>query len=392
MTRKLIVLLLLAWTAVAVPAQVTIDNSEAGAVLKVDGHPLVINGMNWDYFPIGSNYAYSLWQQPDDMIREALDREMTLLRDMGVNVIRQYADIPPRWVRYIYEHYGIYTMLNHTFGRYGLEVNHRWMANTDYSHPKVRRQLLRQVRRLAKAYKDNPGVLLFLLGNENNYGLFWQGAETEDFPMEDRASTRQAHALYSLFNEAVLEMKRAGADRPVGICNGDDLFLDLIGKECPDIDYLALNSYRGPSFTGAFTQVKTLTGKPLLFSEFGSDCYNVLTQSEDQQAQADILQTNWEEIYGNTIGHGEGNCLGGFTFQFSDGWWKHGQTENLTVHDTVATWHNGGYAFDYVEGQNNMNEEWFGICAKGQPDSRGLYTLSPRTAYYVLQRLHTSRK
>src|SRR3982074_2390776 len=32
-----------------------------------------------------------------------------------------------------------------------------------------------------------------------------------------------------------------------------------------------------------------------------------------------------------------------------------------------------------------MNEEWWGICAKGPPDGRGLFELYPRTAYYVLQ-------
>ena len=79
------------------------------------------------------------------------------------------------------------------------------------------------------------------------------------------------------------------------------------------------------------------------------------------------------------------NCLGGFTFQFSDGWWKTGQTKNLDVHDTHASWANGGYRFDFVTGENNMNEEWFGICAKGQANERGLYRLYPRMAYKILR-------
>ena len=36
-----------------------------------------------------------------------------------------------------------------------------------------------------------------------------------------------------------------------------------------------------------------------------------------------------------------------------------------------------------------MNEEWWGICAKGPPDSRGLFELYPRAAYYALQRAFT---
>ena len=35
-----------------------------------------------------------------------------------------------------------------------------------------------------------------------------------------------------------------------------------------------------------------------------------------------------------------------------------------------------------------MNEEWFGICAKGPTNERGLYELYPRAAYYVLKEAH----
>tara|TARA_B110000093_G_scaffold77142_1_gene83981 strand:- start:2215 stop:4302 length:2088 start_codon:yes stop_codon:yes gene_type:complete len=36
-----------------------------------------------------------------------------------------------------------------------------------------------------------------------------------------------------------------------------------------------------------------------------------------------------------------------------------------------------------------MNEEWFGICAKGPTNSKGLYTLYPRAAYYNLKEVHS---
>lgn len=35
-----------------------------------------------------------------------------------------------------------------------------------------------------------------------------------------------------------------------------------------------------------------------------------------------------------------------------------------------------------------MNEEWFGICAKGPTSVRGLYQLYPRAAYYALKEAH----
>ena len=97
---------------VAQPATVRVVTDSAGSRLQVDGRDLFVQGVNWDYVPIGQNYAYSLWTQPEGTIRAALDREMPRLKAMGVNAIRQYAGIPPRWVRYIYEQYGIYTVLN----------------------------------------------------------------------------------------------------------------------------------------------------------------------------------------------------------------------------------------------------------------------------------------
>ena len=372
--------------------QIKMVNGATGSRLTIDGKPFFLNGMNWDYVPIGRNYAYHLWNQPDQMIRAALDNEMTLLKAMGVNVIRQYNSIPPRWIQYIYEHYGIYTMINHSFGRYGLVVNGVDYSNTNYCQEDIREELLKQADNFANTYKDTPGVLLYLLGNENNYGLFWAGAETEDIPItasNQPTADSQARCMYELFNEAAQRIKAIDPSHPVAICNGDLMFLDIIADACKDVDILGINSYRGDSFDMLFKNVKEKYGKPVILTEFGADAYNAITQQEAQEEQADILLNNWQELYLNADGMGQsGNCIGGFTFQFSDGWWKYGQDKNLSVHDTSASWGNGGYKFDYVKGQNNMNEEWFGICAKGKPNKKGLYKLYPRKAYHVLRAVH----
>jgi len=369
--------------------QVVVANATDGMKLKVDGKDFMVNGMNWDYFPIGTNYTYSLWKQPDAFIQQALDDEMGLLKNMGVNTIRVYAGMPKKWIEYVYTNYGIYTMLNHSFGRYGLTLDGVWTPNTEYANPQTRELLLKEVKELTTEYKDTKGLLLFLLGNENNYGLFWDGAETENIPVKDRKSTARAHSLYKLFNEAAVAMKAIDANHPVAICNGDLLFLDLIAEECKDVDILGANVYRGVSFGDLFERVKKEYGKPVLFTEFGADAFNVLSNQEDQNSQAFYLKGNWKEIYENAAGLGKaGNSLGGFTFQFSDGWWKYAQTKNLEVQDNNASWSNGGYQKDYTEGENNMNEEWFGICAKGATNEKGLYQLYPRAAYYVLKDVH----
>lgn len=369
--------------------KVTITNSDAGTTIKVDGKSIMINGMNWDYFPIGTNYSYSLWDQSDAVIKSALDDEMSLLANMGVNAIRVYAGMPKKWITYVYETYGIYTMLNHAFGRYGLSIDGVWYANTDYADPKVRALLLSEVKKIAEDYKNTPGLLLYLLGNENNYGLFWEGAETEDIPMQDRKSTQKALPMYTLFNEGAKAIKSMDMNHPVALCNGDLLFLDIIAKECKEVDIFGTNVYRGISFGDLFDRVKKEYGKPVLFTEFGADAFNVLSNEEDQRAQAMFALGNWQEIYENAAGMGKaGNAIGGFTFQFSDGWWKYGQTKNLDIHDSNASWSNGGYFSDYTAGDNNMNEEWFGICAKGPTNAMGLYKLYPRAAYYALKEAH----
>ena len=394
MSMKKIVFLLLATFLVSTAVygqqeQVTVEQTPEGWKLMVDGEPEIVNGMNWDYFPRGTNYAYSLWNQPENFIKQALDYEMALLKNMGVNAIRVYTGIPKRWITYIYENYGIYTMLNHSFGRYGVTIDGAWMGNTEYADPRVRELLLSEVTELAEEYRGTPGLLLYLLGNENNYGLFWGGAETEDIPVEDRQSTIRARAMYELFNEAAVQMKAIDDTRPIAFANGDLLFMDLIVELVPDMDIFGTNTYRGMTFTDLYDRVEAEYGKPVLLTEFGSDAFNAQTQQEAQGAQAEYLYSNWREIYRNAAGFGGAdNSIGGFTFQFSDGWWKFGQTEGLNTHDTNASWENGGYTFDHVPGENNMNEEWFGIMAKGPTDPSGFYDLYPRAAYYLLKEVH----
>ena len=193
-----------------------------------------------------------------------------------------------------------------------------------------------------------------------------------------------------MFNEGARAIKALDTNHPVALCNGDLLFLDIIVDECPDIDILGTNMYRGVSFGDAFERVKNEYGKPLLFTEFGADAFSAINNDEDQESQAFYMTGNWKEIYANAAGMGKaGNSIGGFTFQFSDGWWKFGQTKNLSVHDNNASWSNGGYQKDFKQGENNMNEEWFGICAKGPTGVNGMYELFPRASYYALKSAHS---
>ncbi|MDU8885660.1 glycoside hydrolase family 2 TIM barrel-domain containing protein [Yeosuana sp. MJ-SS3] len=391
-----LILFLFTATVLAQVSKVSVEEVNGGVKLVVNGEDFMINGMNWDYIPIGTNTVNAdFWNKSDDVIKAGLDTEMSLLKNMNVNVIRQYTGVPARWIKYIYENYGIYTMLNHSFGRYGLTLDGVWTPVTVYSEPRTQEFLMNEIEQLVKDYKNTPGLLLYLLGNENNYGLFWAGAETEDFPDSEEEKKfigeSRGRPMYKLMNEAAKKMKALDSSHPVAICNGDVLFIDIIAEECKDIDIYGVNSYRGPSFTDMFQVVKQKLNKPVMFTEFGADAFNAIENKEDQFSQAYYMVENWKEIYQNAAGLGKAeNSIGGFTFQFSDGWWKYGfdKRENADIHDNNASWANGGYLRDYMEGENNMNEEWFGICAKGPTNERGLYELYPRAAYYALKEAH----
>jgi len=387
------IIILFAFNSCTQKNEVVILSNEQGSRLVVNGEDFIINGMNWDYYPIGTNFSYSLWEQPDVIIKEALDAEMTLLNNMGVNTIRVYVGIQPKWITYIYEKYGIYTMLNHSFGRYGVSVKGNWIPVTDYRDFETQKALIEEVSKISEAYKNTPGLLLFLLGNENNYGLFWAGGETEDFPDNqkemDLKGEKLGRPMYRLMNKAAKKIKSIDSKHLVAICNGDLVFIEIIAEECIDVDIYGTNMYRGKSFTDAFKKVKATLNMPILFTEFGADAFNTISHKEDQKMQAFYMLENWKEIYENAAGLGKSeNSIGGFTFQFSDGWWKFGQTINLDKHDNDASWIGGGYDLDLIKENKNMNEEWFGICAKGPTNEKGLYTLYPRAAYYALKEAH----
>jgi len=377
--------LLLAAPAWAEPLQVDVHSDEQGHTLRIDGVDTMLFGMNWGYVPIGENYSYDFWSQPPALIDQVLRREMALLRDMGVNSIRQYPGIPPETVEWIYDEYGITTMINPLVGRYGVSVDGRFIPRTPYGDPAVRRTLIDETLAVVDRYKDTRGVVMFLLGNEANYGLEWTSFEIQALPEEDR-QTAKAQALYSLYGEITDRIHAVDSAHPVAICNGDVGYIDLIAEEIPNLDLFGTNVYRGMSSRDLFEVVDEKLGVPVFFTEFGSDAYNAKEKREDPLMQAHQLHAQWQEVYEQSHGKGRvGNAIGGYIFQWADGWWKFRQEENLDVHDTNASWPNKAYPDDYVEGKNNMNEEWFGIVAKTPPDPKGLFDIQPRTAYWMLK-------
>ena len=374
--------------AQAAPNTVTTYQDAKGWKLKVDGQDLYVKGYVWGYSPKGENYTYNLWGQSDDFIKKVLEQDFSLMKKANVNAIRTFSSIPVKWVTYIYRTYGIMSVINPLMGRYGATINGTWIPNTDYSDPTTRKVLKEEVLKDVRKFKDVPGVLMFALGNESNYGLSWSSFEIENLPTAEARNVKKATYLYSLYEEVISAGKAIDKNHPFSIVNGDIQYIDLIKSQVKSLDVLGVNAYRGIGFTALWKDVKAKLNKPVLFFEFGSDAFNAKEFREDQQSQAKMLKGQWQEMYQKSYGNGqEGNSIGGFVFQWRDEWWKFGQTVNLDKQDTNASWSNGGYSSDYVEGQNNMNEEWWGVSSIGSINKDGVYKTVPRMAYDVLSQI-----
>ena len=338
-------------------------------------------------FAKDQNYSYNLWGQNDEFIKKVLDQDFGLMKKANVNAVRTFSTIPPKWVTYIYRKYGIMSVINPFMGRYGATINGVWVPNTDYSDPETRKVLKEMVLADVRKLKDVPGVLMFALGNESNYGLSWSSFEIENLPKGEQ-NKKKATYLYSLYEEIISAGKVIDRNHPFSIVNGDIQYIDLIASHVKSLDVLGVNAYRGISFTSLWKDAKAKVNLPVLFFEFGSDAFNAKEFREDQKSQAEYLKGQWQEMYQKSYGNGqEGNSIGGFVFEWRDEWWKFKQTENLDKQDTNASWSNGGYKFDHVEGQNNMNEEWFGVSSIGDIDADGVYKTNPRMAYDVLSQV-----
>jgi hypothetical protein len=256
---------------------------------------------------------------------------------------------------------------------------------------------------MVKNLKDEPGILFWVLGNENNYSFSgkvnsWSSERIDKLGDPRVCLVARAESYYTLVNEIALEIKKIDPNHPVAMGNGELVCLDLAAQYAKDIDILACIIYRGKTFGNIFSSLRNTFDKPLVFTEFGCDAYNAYEKREDEDTQAMFLVNQWTEIYKNLASGltplstgssaGAGNCLGGTMFEWCDEWWKHNDYDQnaWSTHDTESNWSNGSYYFDIKAERNmNMNEEWFGIVRVAPELENGVDKRSLRKAYYVIR-------
>ena len=85
-----LVLFLFTITAFSQSNKVSVVSNDEGMKLVVNGEDFMINGMNWDYIPIGTNTVNAdFWNKSDDVIKAGLDTEMSLLWAVWLNTRRR---------------------------------------------------------------------------------------------------------------------------------------------------------------------------------------------------------------------------------------------------------------------------------------------------------------
>ncbi|HSV43952.1 MAG TPA: glycoside hydrolase family 2 TIM barrel-domain containing protein [Candidatus Bathyarchaeia archaeon] len=367
--------------------------------MLVEGNPYVIKGMtyvatkvgqspdkgtlvSWMYEDTNKNGLadgpYDSWvdknknnvQDPD----EPIVGDFQLMKEMGVNTIREYHQPfqPSKEVlRDMYEKYGIRVIMGDFLGKYTLGSGATWFEGTDYENPQHRKNMMDSVRRMVEEFKDEPYILLWLLGNENNYGV----ASNAD---------KKPEAYYKFANEVAKMIKSLDPNHPVALCNGDTLYLDIFGKHTPDIDIYAANVYRGDYGFGAFwEQVRDAAGKPAFITEYGVPAYaKYLTLDEAEHLQANYHEGNWIDIESNIAGQPDspGNALGGVIFQWMDEWWKNYEPfYHDTKSDAIGPFP-GGYYY----------EEWFGLIGQGN-GQHSPFLRQLRKSYFAYKRMWTGQ-
>jgi len=304
-------------------------------------------------------------QDPD----EPAVGDFELMKEMGVNVVRLYHHSYKKdLLRSLYENYGIMVMMGDYLGAYSVGSGAPWNVGTDYTYLEHQKNMIKSIKEMVMEYKDEPYILMWVLGNENNYGVA-NNANVEPV------------TYYRFANHIAKWIKSVDPNHPVAICNGDVLFLDIFAKYCPDIDIYGTNSYRGKDGFGKsiWESVKEECDKPVLITEYGCPAFAKGKSREVAElAQAEYHKGCWEDIIYNSVGLGVGNAIGGVSFEWVDEWWKDG---NAWEADKQGT--RGQFKGPFLDGW--LYEEWLGICGQGD-GTQSPFLRQLRPVYYLYQK------
>jgi len=327
-------------------------NTHAGATrvqvqgrrLLVNGKPFVVNGVAYAPISICEDWHGGLRDRPD---RYTVD--FPLIADTGANAVRVYSSFLTT------------AMLDAAWAQ-GLFVIPTFQVDTTQLQCEAGRNFMRdRLTDMVQEWKNHPAILFWLIGNEVNRNvtdpcLDW-------YPQLDSMALAAHTAEGTFFH-------------PVGTANSDTTGLTDICRagcsddfELPNLDFWALQIYRGCTFASAFNEYqKPNCARPLVITEFGADAWDSLmgpSGAEDAAMQADCLESLLGEAdQALAVRNASGVSSGQILFSWADEWWKSScnPSTDWCNHDSCASWSQPAYPDPAI------NEEWWGIASLSASD------------------------
>lgn len=272
------------------PSKVTISQKK----LFVDGNRYNIKGICY-----GRN-GYFNYQQ-----------DIPLMQEANINTIRVYAQISDR------------AELD-AFHKAGIKI----IMQVDYNG---------NYETYVRDYMAHPAILMWEVGNENNYHPDWFGGNLNNW--------------YRILEEVAGKIKAIDTNHPVATAHGE-VPTAIALNSCPSVDIWGMNLYRWDNNVPAINEFVAKSDKPFYISEAGADSYDTKEEKEREDLQAQATQKILSDILSkNNV------CMGVALFSFSDEWWKAG---NPSQQDTGGEAPNsGGVPYDGA-----ANEEYWGIVKR----------------------------
>ncbi len=375
--------------------------------MLVDGEPYFIRGMNYAPVRVGVKPWEWSWYWSDENTNGVVDSlevwvdanrndrqddgepvtsDGQLMKDAGINTIKFYlidSELPSfnhLLMRKMYHDSGIRAIVGNFLGAYCNGSGATWEQGTDYTNRKQRENMKASVSNLVMKLKDEPWVLAWILGNENNMEMSGEVNAT-------RTNGSKYPDTYAWFlNEVAKMIHQLDPNHPVGIGNLLTGLVEFYADSAPQIDFIGINSYLGEEGFGATWQkVRQTMNRPVVITEFGCDSYET-DKGPNEEMQSAYLVKNWEDIIFNSAGNpGAGNSVGGFVFEWLDEWWKDtiNYFEDSPAHQTTRA----VFPMPFPDGY--AQEEWFGIVGQGSGHASPFQRV-PKKAYFAIQEQWTS--
>lgn len=350
--------------------------------VKIGESPDAGSMRDWMYYDDDkdgrNDIAFQAWvdknknNKRDSSEKEAGDFQ--LLKEMGANTIRLYhiaSDNPmlgdiyktnpstaiqfdhpvnKELLRKLYNDYGIMVIMGNFLGAWTIGSGATWEEGTDYTNPEHRENIKKSVRAMVLDNKDEPYVLMWELGNENNLGK-WLKCN----------AVIELKAYATLIDELVKMIHELDPNHPVAVCDGDSMnTLRRYAEFAKEIDVISYNCYRGKyGFGTLWKSVKATLDRPVFISEYGIFAYDSKVGEYDS-FQLEYLKGCWKDIVRQSSGYFNpqeklaGNSIGGVVFDWLDRWYMDG---------TPETHNPGNRPWDSPDGLRH--EEWFGLVSMG---------------------------